>query len=243
MVVERMARVGLALNDAKAGVLEKGPAAEQRLLDPGRDSIFDGDALENTTAKLNTELWMRDWGTAEEMPPAHLRSCLGLLRSKASPDAVPYLVETPSWIDREPRSVGDYLAAIASEPSVRDVIDQDWLLDRAIGREPSSQTAAGQLHICRVLTTVGVQKAAGRRLLDFAHDARVLRHYPALGSWAVRAWSTSRGWQKAPCMDVVHTVGHLNYRRAAVAGFATHSSASRNARLDALARQAPELAP
>jgi hypothetical protein len=242
-VLDRLAGVGLEPNNSKVAVLEKGPGAEQRLLDPGRDSIFEGDAMENAIGKLNAELWMRDWGSAEETPPAHFRSCLGLLRSKSSPDAVTYLMKTPDWIDREPRSVGDYLAAIACDPSTRGAIDQDWLIESAVGRDPSNLTAAGQLHMCRVLTEFRVDKGRARRLLDFAHDDTVLRQYPALGGWAVRAWSRSGGWRPGTCMDLVQTVGHLSYGRAAVAGFAGHGSASDGARIGALARQRPELAP
>lgn len=242
-VLDRLAGVGLEPNNSKVDVIEKGPAAEQRLLDPGRDSIFEGDALENAVGKLNAELWMRDWGFAEEMPPAHLRSCLGFLRSRANPDAVTYLMETPSSLDREPRSVGDYLAAVAGDPAARRTLDQDWLLDRAVGREPSALTAAGQLHMCRVLAEIRVDKARAKRLLDFAHEDTVLRNYPALGGWAVRAWSASRGWRSAACVDVIQTVGHLSYGRAAVAGFAGHSAAGDGARLGALAGQRPELAP
>lgn len=243
IVLDRLAGVGLEPNNSKVAVLEKGPGAEQRLLDPGRDSIFEGDAMENAIGKFNAELWMRDWGFAEEMPPSHFRSCLGLLRSKTSPDAVTYLMETPGWIDREPRSVGDYLAAIASDPSTRGAIDQDWLIECAIGRAPSAVTAAGQLHMCRALTELRVDKGRARRLIDFAHDDAVLRQFPALGGWAVRAWSTSGGWRPGTCMDLVHTVGHLSYGRAAVAGFAGHAPSSDGVRLDALARQRPDLAP
>lgn len=243
IVLDRLANVGLEPNNSKVTVLEKGPDAEQRLLDPGRDSIFEGDALENAVAKLNAELWMRDWGFSEEMPPAHFRSCLGLLRSRNSADAVSYLMETPSWIDREPRSVGDYLAAIASEPSTRGAIDQDWLIECAVGRDPSTLTAAGQLHVCRALAELRVDKVRAKRLLDFAHDGTVLRQFPALGGWAVRAWSASGGWRPGTCMDLVHAVGHLSYGRAAVAGFAGHVPASDGVRLNALARQRPELAP
>lgn len=187
-VLDRLADVGLEPNPSKVAVPEKGPGAEQRLLDPGRDSIFEGDAVENTVGKLNTELWMRDWGFAEEMPPAHFRSCLGLLRSRTSADAMTYLMETPSWIDREPRSVGDYLTTIASDPSPRGEIDQDWLIECAVGREPPTLRGVGQLHLCRALTELRVDKARAKRLLDFSHRDTVLRQFPALGGCAVRAW-------------------------------------------------------
>lgn len=239
----RLEKVGLRLNESKVDVLEKGPAAEHRLLDPGRDSIFEGDALENIATKLDVELWMRQRGSLEEMPPAHLRSCLGLLRSKASSEAVKYLMQTPDWVDREPRSVGDYLAALASNPAVRNNIDPHWLVDLAIGREPTAATVAGQLHMCRVLTEFGPDKDAGNRMLDFAYSPIVLREYPALGGWAVRAWSASRGWKPSASTDLVQSIGHLSYRRAAIAGFAGHSSASDHARLGALARNMPEVGP
>lgn len=242
-VCDGLASVGLEPNNSKVAVLPKGPGAEQRLLDPGRDSIFDGDATENAIDKLNAELWMRDWGSTEEMPPAHLRSCLGLLRSNGSPDALTYLMETPDWIDREPRSVGDYLAAIASDPSARGAIDQDWLMESAVGRTPSVLTAAGQLHMCRVLTELRVDRRRAVQLLDFAHDDTVLRQYPALGGWAIRAWSSSGGWRPGKCTDLIQAVGHLSYGRAAVAGFSGHASAANGARVAAIARQRPELAP
>jgi Reverse transcriptase (RNA-dependent DNA polymerase) len=242
-VEERLGTVGLSLNLDKVALLAKGPDAEQRLLDPGRDSIFEGDALENAAARLTAELWMRQWATEDEIPPAHLRSCLGLLRSKASPEAVSYLEATPAWIDREPRSVGDYLAAIASNPSTRGTLDEDWLIERAVGQQPTATTAAGQLHMCRALAEFAPSKKAGARLLDFAYDPTVVRRYAALGGWAIRAWSASRGWKPGACTDVLHDVGHLSYRRAAIAGFAGHSSASDGARLRTLARDKPDMGP
>lgn len=97
--------------------------------------------------------------------------------------------------------------------------------------------------MCRVLTELRVDKPAAKRLLHFAYDSTVVRNYPALGIWAIRSWSASRGWQRGACMDVVQSVGHLSYRRAALAGFVGHSAASDLARVSGLARQNPDLAP
>lgn len=242
VVESQVCLVGLQLNEAKVTMLPKGSAAEDKLLDPSRDSIFYGDAVDNAVAGFDAELWERDWSTPTELPAPHFRSRLGVLRSKVHPGAVEYLAETPSWIDQEPRVVGNYLSTLAKDRSARGQLDQDWLLEKSIGRSPSKETAAGQLHMCRVLASYGPDKAAGKRLLEFAFEADVLRRYPALGAWAVRGWAASQGWKRSDFADVVNSAGHASYQRAASAGLRGRSGRD-HARLDGVARTHPAVAP
>lgn len=232
----------LRLNDSKSCVLPKGPAAEDRLLDPARDSVLVGDAADNVRARLDLQLWLKEWGAAEALPAAHLRSYLGILRTDGDAGAVEYLTEFPEWVDREPRSVGDYLAELNHHAQTRSALDPDWLLERAIGRMPTPATEAGQLHMCRVLAEHRLDHARGRQLLDFATSRDTLMHHPVLGAWAVRAWSKSQAWNKATAMNVIEAVQHVDYRRAAVAGFATHKPSSATALRDR-ARFDPEIGP
>lgn len=243
LVDHTLAGVGLALNPDKTRILEKGAAAETRLLDPGRDSFFDDDAVANIGAKLDLDLWMRECGLAADLPPAHFRSCIGLLRSARDPKAIEYLTAVPGWIDREPRSVGDYLSVLAAEPKGRRAVDVAWLLDLAVGRTPNEYTAAGQLHLCRALTTFRVGKTDATRLLDFAWRPEVLKRYPILGAWAVKAWSTSQGWNSREAIEVADSIAHVSYRRAAVAGFARNGAGTRSKKLERMAIQDPEIGP
>lgn len=232
----------LQLNDSKSSVMPKGPAAEHRLLDPARDSVLVGDAIDNVKSRLDVEVGLKEWGAEGDLPPAHVRSYLGILRSEADAGALEYLAEFPDWVDREPRSVGDYLAELNNHADARSALDLGWLLDRAIGRTPTPTTEAGQLHMCRVLAGYRLDEARGGRLLDFAMRSDILLRHPVLGAWAVRAWSASQSWNKASAMDVVDAVQRLDYRRAAIAGFATRKP-SRPAVLRERARLDPEVAP
>lgn len=232
----------LQLNDSKSCVMPKGPAAEHRLLDPARDSVLVGDAVDNVRTRLDVEVWLKEWGIAGDLPPAHLRSYLGILRSDGDAGAVEYLAEFPEWIDREPRSVGDYLSELNNRADARAALDPDWLLERAIGRTPTPATEAGQLHMCRVLAGYRLDEARGGRLLDFAMAPEILLRHPVLGAWAIRAWSASQSWSKANAMNVIDAVQHLDYRRATIVGFASRKPASPAALRDR-ARFDPEVAP
>ncbi len=239
---ERLAAAHLRLNDNKSDVLEKGDAAEQRLLDPARDSILGGDAVENVKSRLDLHLWMKDLGETEELPAGHFRSFIGFLRAERDPGAIEYLAQTQSWIDREPRAVSDYLAALGSDADARQHLDPDLLLDLAVGRLPDRHTEAGQLHLLRALTEYRVDRSRSSRLLDFATRAEIALNHPVLGAWAVRAWSASQGWSRAAAQNVIEAYGYNDYRRAALIGFADRRPADARA-LHALARADPELAP
>lgn len=244
LVAEALASVRLRLNDEKTVMLEKGPLAEGRLLDPGRDSLFgDADAPTKIRDRLATDLWLREYGMEDDLPPAHFRSYLGKLRAACDPGALDYLRETPEWIDREPRSVADYLSALADGPATRRLLDIEWLLDRAIGRTPQKLTAAGQLHLCRVLESVRLGKEAARKVFDFAWRGDVLKSHAPLGAWAVKAWSRSQAWNPADTFDLIESVGHDGYRRAGVSGFMGHHSASALMKARLLARRYPEIEP
>jgi hypothetical protein len=156
---DRLADAHLQLNDDKSEVVDKGPAAEQRLLDPARDSLLGDDAAENVKSRLELHQWMKRWGLHESVPPAHMRTYLGVLRNAKDPGALAYLAERPEWLDREPRAVGDYIAALSDDSAARAAIDADWLFEAAIGRDPSEATEAGQLHACRAMAGCRLDRA------------------------------------------------------------------------------------
>jgi len=243
LVDDSLSKVRLGLNPDKTMVMGKGPSAENRLLDPGRDSLFVEDAIANIGAKLELDLWMREYGLAEDLPAPHFRSCLGRLRAARDPMAVEYLTALPGWIDREPRCVGDYFSVLAAEPKSRRAVDIDWLVDLAVGRTPNADTAAGQLHLFRALASYRVDKADAKRMLEFAWRRDVLARYPILGAWAVKAWSTSQGWNAREAVDLVDSIAHISYRRAAMAGFAAHGAKSSVNKLESLAHRHPEIRP
>lgn len=153
-----------------------------------------------------------------------------------------YLAAVPSWVDREPRAVGDYLAELSRHPAARPAVDPDWIIERAIGRTPTKDTAAGQLHACRALTEYRLDKPRAARLLDFSMSPEIVLRNPVLGAWALRAWSASQAWNKADAMAVIDAIAHADYRRAAIVGFAGRHP-STPAMLRDRARSAPEIAP
>lgn len=242
LVGELLAEVGLEFNDEKTNAVEKGDAAEHRLLDPGRDSVFAADGTDNIEGRLQDELILQGLGFTEERPPAHIRSWLGALRSRRDPAALEYLHANPHWLDREPRSVGNYLSTLAADPTARKSLDLDWLMDRAVGRAPSKLTAAGQLHACRALTVFRVDKGRGSRLHDFAW-ARAASDNLTLGAWAVRAWAASGSWRPKAAVHLVHTLDHPDYRRAAIVGFASIPPVDAARHLEPIRRRHPETAP
>ena len=97
--------------------------------------------------------------------------------------------------------------------------------------------------MCRVLTTFGADKPAGRALHSFAWSREVLKSYKALGSWATRAWSASGGWKAGEAVGMLNTIADSGYRRAAVIGFASRASSNSRGRVEAIVQQHPDLAP
>lgn len=242
LAADTLAAAHLHLNAAKSEVLAKGPDAERRLLDPARDSILAGDAIENIKSRLELEAWMKEWGVTQEMPPAHLRTWLRVLRGQSNPSALEFLSEFPHWIDRESRAVGDYLTELARNPKSRSALDPDWMLDRAIGRTPSTNASAGQLHMCRALAEYRLDRDRAKQLFDFATQSGNLRRHSVVGAWAVRAWSASNAWTKSDAMSLVDTVAVADYRRSALFGFIDRVPANTVALRDR-ARSTPEIGP
>lgn len=243
LVVNHLDAVHLAPNWSKVAVLEKGPAAEDRLLDPSRDSLFDDDPLANITERLDAAAFLEDLGHDQPLPPAHLRSMLGYLRKERSTSALDYLQDNPDWADREPRAVADYLSALADDPTTRPALDQDWLIDQAVGRSPTKHTAAGQLHMCRVLTHCRIGKRPAEKVLDFATDYDIVRQYPTLGGWGIRAWSESQGWRPKAARELVKAFKPLVYRRAAASGFLSHGNAARHDDIGEIVKSDRDLQP
>ncbi|MDZ7678053.1 MAG: RNA-directed DNA polymerase [Acidimicrobiales bacterium] len=242
MIGELLGGVGLHLNGRKTGMLLKAPVAEQKLLDPSRDSLFAVEGTDGLCDLLEAETMMQSLGLDGQLPAAHLRSVLGRFRIHKDPGALEFLQANPHWFDREPRSVGDYLVAIAADRDAREAIDVTWLMDRAVGRTPDKHTSAGQLHAFRALAEYRVDKQNGQRLHDFAWEQATHRQ-PSVGAWAVKAWSSSRAWKPNDADHLVDTLSHVGYRRAAVSGYASQPRDVAQRRLKPLANQYREIAP
>lgn len=249
LVDTELERVGLSVNPDKVEVLEKGPIAEDRLLDPSRDSLFDADATKNVAEMfefLQVMSRMTRLGssarTDDGIPPAHMRSYLGLLAKEQHPAALDHLVANPRWVDEEPRSVGSYLEALGQSRSARGKVDPDWLLDLAVRRPPTKETAAGQLHLCRALAGFKLDKTRAAEVLDFATTASVVAGFPALGGWAVRAWAAGQGWKPDKAVELVDGWAPIAYRRAALSGFVDRKAGAAPQLRKAVQRH-PELRP
>lgn len=246
MVETTLLTVGIQLNLDKTGVEDKasGRAAE-RLFDPSRDSIFqEDDPVAAAEDRIDTSLWFEEaFGIVEEPSPVALRSQLRALMRKASPAALPFLQARPHWLDREPKAVGNYLRTVAADCHAKSDIDLDWLMDRAVGRTPTQQTAAGQMHACRALAAYRVDKVEAKTLSEFASGLAERREYVPLGAWATRAWAESRGWKRQVAMHLIDDVDHQGYRRAAVMGFAGTPAGHRDCHLDTIAGDHAELRP
>lgn len=240
----RLLAVGIPLNIDKTAGFEKGDAAEHRLFDPNRDSIFcEDDPVAAAEGKFEVDMMMEDFfGFTENPPAAAFKNRLRGLRRKPSAGALEFIYAHPEWLDREPRAVGDYLKVLALNTQTHGEIDRDWLMDRAVGRPPSQATAAGQMHALRAVAAYKVDKVEAKALKEFA-EAQVGGGFEALGSWAVRAWSESRGWKAKPATALIREVEHAGYRRAAVMGFAGMDRAHMDKHLDPIRVAHPEVGP
>lgn len=245
MVEAHLLHVGIPLNPDKTGVMEKGDEAFERLFDPSRDSVFmEDDPTAAAEDRFDLELAMEDiFGLTTEPPAPSFRSRLRALRRGPSTAAVEFLESRPHWFDREPRAVGDYLCALATDSHAHAAINRDWLMDRAVGRTPTPRSAAGQLHACRVLAAYRVDKVEAKALKTFAYDLADRGEYLPLGAWAVRAYSESRGWKRQGATDLIHDVDHQGYRRAAVMGFTGMPPVDRDRSLESIRRAHPEVGP
>lgn len=244
-VESRLLAVGIPLNMDKTGGFEKGDAAEHRLFDPSRDSVFcEDDPVAAAEGKFEVDMMMEGFFGFTENPPAPaFRNRLRGLRRKPSAGALEFIYAHPEWLDREPRAVGDYLKLLATNTKTHAEIDLDWLMDRAVGRKPTRQTAAGQLHALRAIAAYKVDKVEAKALKTFAEDQAMGGEYMVLGAWAVRAWSESRGWKAKPAAALIRDVDDAGYRRAATMGFAGMQRDHAEKHLDPIRHDHPEVGP
>lgn len=165
---------------------------------------------------------------------------LGQLRHHQKPTAIATLLENPWIIHRFPKQVARYLDAVAHHVPWGKVVEM--VLDSA----PDQETAAGLLHLARVMPPKAISGPASLALVDKAMtlDARrfsPLRDVLLLASATSDEKANRRHNRSLELLDVV---GDLNARRALLAGFRV-GGVSQSARKE-LARQAqldPELAP
>lgn len=117
------------------------------------------------------------------------------------------------------------------------------MLDQAVGRTPSKETAAGQLHMLRALTAMRLDKESGKKVFDFATRYDVVNDFPAIGAWGIRAWSESQAWGQGKARELISAFRPLCYRRAAASGFLGHGSAAHTGAVASIATQNPDLRP
>lgn len=212
--------VKLEFNLDKTMALATGGPAEGRLFDPTRDSIFAGDdPVAEIAEELECAATFSACGMSGDMPPGRFRSYLGKLRAHRDPGALDFLAEYPYWILREPKTVSDYLIALVRHDPTKGRVDRDWLVELATDTAVEDVTAAGQLHLFRVLSNIPLSDKEGEQLLNFGTDFRRMNRYCELSAWATRAWARSSAWNATDALDLVTTYAMPPVQRAAVAGF------------------------
>jgi hypothetical protein len=237
--------VKLQFNLDKTVALPTGGPAEARIFDPARDSIF---AADDPAAEIVDELvWeamWSEWGMTGDMPPARFRSYIGRLKADRDPGALAFLTAYPYWILREPRAVGDYLIDLVRHDPTKGLVDRDWLIELATDPAVGDATAAGQLHLCRVLSHIPLSHGDGETLLNFATDFRRMNRYCELSAWATRGWARSSGWDASDALDLVTACAMRPVQRAAIAGFLHKAPGKKSAKwLRDRAERNRELAP
>src|SRR5206468_2775334 len=123
-------------------------------------------------------LELLDRGADDENRDAtSIRFALGALARKRDPRGLERLEADRDLFDNEPKTVADYLIALAGNPTARRRIDPEWLLDIATDTVETT-TLATQLHACRALSHLRVSKKHGERLHDLARSPAHQSHVP-----------------------------------------------------------------
>ncbi len=89
--------------------------------------------------------------------------CLGSLRYRRSPGALPRIYGCPAVLLNLPRQVGRYVAELSENRPTHHEVDQDWLVEQATADRGDTGLAA-QLHACEAASRARLGKANGQRL-------------------------------------------------------------------------------
>lgn len=150
--------------------------------------------------------------------------CLGSLRYRRSPLALPRIYEHSEISLNIPRQVGSYLYEL-----FRDV-DQDWLISQATADHGDAGLAT-QLHMCRVASRVKLGEVNGQRLEEIAtaSPVREAQRSP-VRAFAAHAWAYSKGYRPRRAEEIALHLGHYDTRRALINAIASTGQSSRRIR-------------
>ncbi len=156
--------------------------------------------------------------------------CIGSLRYRRSPCALPKIYDCPEVLLNLPRQVGRYLSELAENRPTRREVDQDWLVERATADHGDFGLAA-QLHACEAASRVGLGKANRQRLEEVvtASSDSAVRQGPVRAA-AARAWTQSRAYRRGRAEDLAQEFGDYNIRRSLIDAIANKSQGSRRTR-------------
>ena len=156
--------------------------------------------------------------------------CVGSLRYRRSPCALPRIYDCPAVLLNLPRQVGRYLAELSEHRPTRGEVDQDWLVEQATADRGDVGLAA-QLHACEAASRVGVGKANGQRLEEIVvASSGCAAHQVPVRAAAAHAWAHSRAFRQSRAEDLAQEFGHYSMRRGLIDAIATKSQGSRRIR-------------
>ncbi len=156
--------------------------------------------------------------------------CVGSLRYRRSPCALPRIYENPAVLLDLPTQTGRYLSELCDNEPTRHEVDQDWLVEQAMA-ELGDAGLAAQLQVCNVASRVRLGEANGRCLEEIvtASSGGSTQRAP-LRAFAAHAWAQSHAYRRRRAEDLALEFAHYDIRRALVEGIATKGQPSRKTR-------------
>ena len=147
--------------------------------------------------------------------------CLGSLRYRRSPCALPRIYDCPAVLLNLPRQVGRYVAELSENRPTHHEVDQDWLVEQATADRGDAGLAA-QLHACEAASRVRLGEANGQRLEEIitGSSSCAAQQVPVRAA-AAHAWAQSRAYGRRRAEDLAEEFGHYNIRRALIDAIAT----------------------
>lgn len=150
--------------------------------------------------------------------------CLGSLRYRRSPLALPRIYGQPEIALNIPRQVGSYLCELSHD------VDPDWLINQATTARGDTGLAT-QLHMCRVASRVKLGEVNGHRLEEVAtaspdHEAQ----RAPVRAFAAQAWTHSDAYRPKRAEEIALHLGHYDTRRALINAIASTGQSSRRIR-------------
>lgn len=156
--------------------------------------------------------------------------CIGGLRHRRSPYALPQIYGDTRVLLNLPTQAGRYVTALCDHSPTRLKVDQDWLAEQATTDRGDGGLAA-QMQMCRAASRVRLGKSNGQRFgeiatasTDFAGQRLPLR------AAASQAWAQSESYKQRRAEEMAHEFGHYDIRRALIGSIAAKSQSSRRTR-------------